>query len=310
MMRIVLCCPGMDATPWLDGLRAALPQAVLTQWQPGDAAHPGAGCAVVWNPPQAFMDAHPVLRLIVNMGAGVDALMRLRLPQGAAVLRITDGGMAAQMAEYACHAVLRHFREFGRYETEMAQGQWRLYPPRRHADFPVGVMGLGALGERVAATLARFDFPVNGWSRSARSVDGVRCFSGEAGLTGFLAATRILVCLLPLTPATQDILCRDTLQRLRPGAYLINMARGEHLVEGDLIELLDSGHMAGAALDVFRTEPLPAQHPFRRHPLITLTPHASARTLPEESIAQIAAKLQALQQGLPIDGLVDLRLGY
>lgn len=309
-MRIVLYCPGIDAAPWLEGLRAALPQTVLTQWQPGDGANPHADCALVWNPPQAFIDAHTGLRWIANMGAGVDALMKLRLPQGAAVLRITDAGMAAQMAEYACHAVLRHFREFGRYETEMAQGQWRLYPPRRRADFPVGVMGLGALGEHVAATLARFDFPVNGWSRNARTLEGVRCFSGEAQLADFLAATRVLVCLLPLTPATRDILRRDTLLLLRPGAYLINMARGEHLVEGDLIELLASGHMAGAALDVFRTEPLPAHHPFRGHPLITLTPHASARTLPEESIAQIAAKLQALEQGLPVQGLVDLRQGY
>jgi len=309
-MRIVLCCPGIDAAPWLEGLRAALPQAVLTQWKPGDGANPHADCALVWNPPQAFMDEHPGLRWIANMGAGVDALIKLSLPQGAAVLRITDAGMAAQMAEYACHAVLRHFREFDRYETEMAQGQWRLYPPRRRADFPVGVMGLGALGERVAATLARFDFPVNGWSRNARTLEGVRCFSGEAQLADFLAATRVLVCLLPLTPGTRDILRRDTLLRLRPGAYLINMARGEHLVEGDLIELLASGHMAGAALDVFRTEPLPAHHPFRGHPLITLTPHASARTLPEESIAQIAAKLQALEQGLPVQGLVDLRQGY
>lgn len=309
-MHIVLCCPGMDAAPWLEGLRAALPRATLTRWQAGAAGHPGADCALVWNPPQAFMDAHPGLGLVVNMGAGVDALMKLRLPQGAVVLRITDGGMAVQMAEYACHAVIRHFREFGRYETEMAQGQWRTHAPRRRADFPVGVMGLGALGERVAASLAGFDFPVNGWSRSARALEGVRCFSGEAQLDAFLAATRVLICLLPLTPATRGILRRDTLLRLQPGAYLVNMARGEHLVEEDLLELLAGGHMAGATLDVFRTEPLPAQHPFRGHPLISLTPHASARTLPEESIAQIAAKLRALEQGRPVQGLVDLERGY
>lgn len=174
-------------------------------------------------------------------------------------------------------------------------------------------MGLGVLGERVSRALAQFDFPVVGWSRSAKTVAGVKCFSGEAGLHDFLAATRILVCLLPLTPDTQNILRRETLQRLLPGAYLINVARGGHLVDDDLIALIDSGHMAGATLDVFRTEPLPAAHPFWCHPKITITPHTSARTLREESIAQIAGKIRALDRGASIAslaGVVDPKKGY
>jgi glyoxylate/hydroxypyruvate reductase A len=174
-------------------------------------------------------------------------------------------------------------------------------------------MGLGALGERVGRALAAFDFPVKGWSRSAKTLAGVQCFSGDAQFNDFLAASRILVCLLPLTSATESILRQDTLARLQPGGYVINVARGRHLVDGDLIALLDSGHLAGATLDVFRTEPLPAEHPFWTHPNITVTPHTSARTLRDESIAQIAEKIRTLESGASLArlaGVVDPNKGY
>jgi glyoxylate/hydroxypyruvate reductase A len=171
-------------------------------------------------------------------------------------------------------------------------------------------MGLGVLGARVAQALAAFEFPVLGWSRSDKEVAGVRCFGGEARFNDFLASSRVLVNLLPLTPGTENILDRDTLGRLQAGGYLVNVARGAHLVDADLLALLDSGHLAGAALDVFRTEPLPAEHPFWRHPKITLTPHTSARTLREESVAQIARKIVALERGEPIAGVVDRNRGY
>jgi glyoxylate/hydroxypyruvate reductase A len=161
--------------------------------------------------------------------------------------------------------------------------------------------------------LAQFDFPILGWSRSPKTVEGVRCFSGEKGFADFLTATRVLVCLLPLTPDTEGILRRDALALLLPGAYVINVARGGHLVDDDLLALITSGHVAGATLDVFRTEPLPATHPFWHHPKITITPHTSARTLREESITQIAGKILALHHGAPIArlaGLVDLKKGY
>jgi glyoxylate/hydroxypyruvate reductase A len=171
-------------------------------------------------------------------------------------------------------------------------------------------MGLGVLGERVAKALQVFEFPVNGYSRSAKNLPGIRSFSGAQGWPEFLAATRVLVNLMPLTPETENILNKDTLSQLQPGGYLINVARGKHLVEEDLITLIDSGHLAGATLDVFRTEPLPADHPFWRHPQITVTPHTSARTLREESIAQIVGKIQALQRGEAINGVVDPQRGY
>ena len=306
-MKITFCCTDTKAEPWLQGLAAALHDAEISVWQPGA---PQADYAVVWAPPQQFMDEQPGLKALFNIGAGVDALLGLRLPPALPVVRLDDAGMAVQMAEYVCHALIRHFREFDGYEADMRAGRWGYRRPRLRQDFPVGVMGLGVLGERVARAVAQFEFPVMGWSRGPKQVEGVRCFSGAEGFDGFLAASRVLVNLLPLTPGTRDIMDRGTLSRLMPGAYVINVARGAHLVDEDLLALIDEGHVAGATLDVFRTEPLPAGHPFWNNPRITLTPHTSARTLRDESIAQIAGKIAAMQRGEPVAGIVDAARGY
>jgi len=306
-LRIAFCCTGTEPEPWLAGLRAALPQAQVALWQPGAGR---ADYALVWAPPQQFFDEQPQLKGVFAIGAGVDALLKLRLPPNATVVRLDDAGMAVQMAEYVCHAVIRHFREFDVYEAETRQGHWTSHKPRKRADFPVGVMGLGVLGQRVARALSQFEFPVNGWSRSPKALDGVRSFSGPAQLDDFLAASRVLVNLLPLTLDTQGIMNLATLSRLRPGGYVINVARGAHLVDEDLLALLDSGQLAGATLDVFRVEPLPPDHPFWRQPKITITPHTAARTLRATSIAQIAGKIEALERGESVVGRVDRGRGY
>ncbi len=306
-MHIIFCCADTRLGPWLEDLRAALPGATVSEWQPGA---PQADHAVVWSPPQRFMDEQRALKTLFNIGAGVDAVLKLKLPPGVKVVRLDDAGMGAQMAEYVCHAVIRHFRDFGGYAADVAQGRWTSRELRRRADYPVGVMGLGVLGARVARALRQFDFPVYGWSQTPKTLEGVVCHAGIDRLDSFLASCRVLVNLLPLTPQTRDILNRRTLARLRPGAYLVNVARGAHLVEEDLLALLDSGYMAGATLDVFRTEPLPAGHPFWTHPQVTVTPHISARTLREESIAQIAGKILALERGDPVAGVVDAARGY
>ena len=306
-MKITFCCTDTKAEPWLQGLAAVLPGAEISVWQPGA---PQADYAVVWAPPQQFMDEQASLKALFNIGAGVDALLKLRLPPQALVVRLDDAGMAVQMAEYVCHAVIRHFREFDGYEADMAAGRWGYRKPRLRSDFPIGVMGLGVLGERVARALAQFDFPINGYSRTPKAIDGVRAFTGAEQFNDFLSASRVLVNLLPLTPDTANVMNQDTLGRLQPGAYVINVARGAHLVEEDLLALIDSGHVAGATLDVFRSEPLPAGHAFWNHPRITITPHTSARTLRDESIAQIARKMAALERGEAVAGIVNPARGY
>jgi glyoxylate/hydroxypyruvate reductase A len=306
-MNILICFDKLPPEPWVQGLAHAFPGAHVAAWTPGA---PQADHAIVWAPPQQFIDEQPGLQTLFNIGAGVDALLQLKLPPSLKVVRLDDAGMSVQMAEFVCHAVIRHFRELDGYDADAQAGKWSYRKPRSRADFAVGVMGLGVLGERVARALQVFDFPVNGYSRSPKDLAGIRCFSGVQALPEFLAATRVLVNLMPLTPETENILNHATLSQLQKGGYVINVARGKHLVDDDLLALIDSGHLAGAALDVFRTEPLPADHVFWQHPKITVTPHTSARTLREESIAQIVGKMQALQRGEPIKGVVDHQRGY
>lgn len=311
-MKIVFCCTNTKAEPWLEGFRKALPGVDIWEWQ---AAEPGqapklADHAVVWSPPQRFIDEQTQLQNVFNIGAGVDALLKLNMPASMNIVRLNDAGMSVQMAEYVCHAVIRHFREFDHYDKDAAVQRWSFRKPMLRADFAVGILGAGVLGSHVARTLQMFEFPVNVWSRSPKHIDGVTSFSGAAQLTDFLKATRVLVNLLPLTPDTENILNQANLSQLQAGAYLINVARGKHLVEQDLLDLLATGHMAGATLDVFREEPLPAGHAFWQHPKITVTPHTSARTLRDESIAQIAGKIKAVYAGQAIEGRVDKVRGY
>ncbi|OYU43939.1 MAG: glyoxylate/hydroxypyruvate reductase A [Burkholderiales bacterium PBB4] len=306
-MRVLYYSADKDGAAWIPALQVALPMAQVELWTPGAAS---ADYAVVWKPPQHLLDEQPRLKALFNTGAGVDALMALRLPVGVPVIRLDDAGMSVQMAEYVCHAVIRHFREFDGYEADMERGTWSFRKPRSRLDFPVGVMGLGVLGERVAKALLQFDFPVNGWSRSPKFLPGVQCFQGTPQWEAFLQNSRVLVCLLPLTLETADLLDARAFAQLRPGGYVINVARGAHVVDADLVTALDSGQLAGATLDVFRVEPLPKGHPFWSHPKITLTPHTSARTLRSESIAQIARKIAALEAGLPVAGRVEAARGY
>jgi glyoxylate/hydroxypyruvate reductase A len=306
-MRIALYQPDGPLEFWINGLHAVWPQAEVALWEPGS---PPADYALVWAPPQAFFDEQPGLKAVFNLGAGVDALMRLRIPPQTLLVRLDDAGMAAQMVEYVCHALLRLFRDMDGYQADARAHRWVRREPAPRSDFPVGVMGLGVLGTRVAQAVGGFGFPVRGWSRRAKVVEGVQCYAGHAQLDAFLAASRVLVCLLPLTQDTANILNRDTLARLQPGGYVINVARGAHLVDADLLALLDSGHLAGATLDVFRTEPLPSDHPFWGYSQIHITPHISARTLQSDSLAQIITKLQALLQGQPVAGVVEPERGY
>ncbi len=306
-MRITFCCAQTQAEPWLMDLRAALPGVDVSLWQPGA---PPADYAIVWAPPQAFFDEQPQLKAAFNIGAGVDALLRLNIAPTTQLVRLDDAGMAVQMAEYVCHALIRHYRQFADYETQQHSSTWSQRAIPLRSQMPVGIMGLGVLGQRVARAVAQFDFPVNGWSRSAKQVDGVRCFHGEQGFSDFLAASKVLVSVLPSTPQTRDLLNRRTLSQLKKGGYLINVARGVQVVEDDLLLLLNEGHLAGAALDVFRTEPLPSAHPLWSHPKVTVTPHIAALTLRQESIAQIAAKIADVEAGKAVAGTVDRQRGY
>lgn len=307
-MRILLQMPGKSIDEWHAELARMLPGARISHW-PDAPADPDY--ALVWRPPaELFLTVRPV-KAIFNLGAGVDALLAVAtLPNEVPVIRLENAGMAAQMAEYVTLAALKVFREADAYAVQQREGRWK--PRRRlaHGDFGIGILGFGVLGRAVAEALAPFGFPLAAWSRTRKAVHGVVAFAGAGELADFLARTHFLVCLLPSTPATRGLLDRAALGRLPPGAHVVNVARGDILVEEDLVALLDSGHLGGATLDVFRIEPLPPEHPFWHHPRITLTPHVSGVTSVADSVAQVAAKIASLERGEAVSGVVDRGRGY
>ena len=300
----------IEPAEWLDPLAAALPGTEVVMWH-ADQPVQDADIAVVWNAPDALFARERKLRVAFNLGAGVDALFRLpSLPADLPIVRLEDAGMAVQMAEYAAHALVRASRQFDQYEAQQREGVWQPLPEIDRAAWPVGVLGMGVMGARVATALAALDYPVAGWSRSGKTPDGIEAFGGSAGLSPFLARTRVLINTLPLTPDTRDLISFETMLQLQSGAYIINMGRGAHLVEEDLITLLDQGHVSGATLDVFREEPLPAGHPFWNDKRVTITPHVAALSLRRETIAQVASKIRAFQRGEPVSGMVSRERGY
>ncbi|GIK85745.1 MAG: glyoxylate/hydroxypyruvate reductase A [Betaproteobacteria bacterium] len=306
-MRLLLAT-ATHAQAWRDAFAAALPGAELHVWPD---APPEVDYALVWKPPPECFARVRVRRAIANLGAGVDALLRVpTLPADVPVLRLTDAGMAEQMVEYVALAVLRAFREQREYARQQRDGRWMPRPRLDKTSYRVGILGMGVLGSAVAQGLLPLGFPLAGWSRRPRRVDGVATWSGADGLDRVLAGTCVLVCLLPSTPDTRGLLDRRTLARLPRGAHLVNVGRGDLVVEPDLLALLDEGHLASATLDVFDAEPLPAGHPFWHHPRIDVTPHVSAATLFHASAAQVAARIAAHARGGPLDGVVDRALGY
>ena len=310
-MRILLYRSDGQTDPWVREFAGVLPEAETVVWQDGDAPCAPCDYAVLWSPSPALLDALKHVKAIFLMGAGVDAILKFgdALPP-VPLVRLGDAGMGVQMAEYVTHAVLRYFRRFDEYERQARRGIWAPLPQFDKAAFTVGVMGMGALGMRVLEALAPFGFPLRGWSRSQKQVAGVGCYAGGHGLDEFLRGTRVLVCMLPLTADTTNLLDRGNRAKLPQGAYLINVARGAHVAEPDLLTLIRAGHIAGATLDVFRNEPLPGPHPFWEEPRITITPHISALTIRSESALQIAGKIRALLRGETVADVVDRQRGY
>lgn len=309
-VRILLYRGDGQTGPWAEDFARLLPGVETLAWREGETL-PACDYAVLWNPSPTLLAQLSGVKAIFLMGAGADAVLKFgeTLPQ-VPLVRLGDAGMAVQMAEYVAYATLRYFRRFDEYEEQARHGLWAPLPVHEKKDFTIGVMGLGKLGLRVVETMRDFGFPVRGWSRTPKDLPGVDCYAGMASLDDFLSGTRVLVSLLPLTAETNNLLDRRRLATLPKGAYLINVARGAQVAEPDLLTLIRSGHIAGATLDVFRNEPLPAPHPFWEEPRITITPHISALTVREEAVRQIIDKIAAFEADQPVADIVDRQLGY
>jgi glyoxylate/hydroxypyruvate reductase A len=309
-MSLLFLAPELNARSWVKHLQRQDPDLDLRVWP--DVGPPDEVLFVLsWKHPLGVMKQFPRLKCIASLGFGVDHILRdPDLPPGVPVTRIVDAGMVAAMSTYVLTAVLTYTRQFDQYRRDQARKVWKPRIPKPPSEVRVGIMGLGHLGSDAARKLRALDFQVFGWSRAAKSIDGVTSFSGNDDLEDFLSRSDILICLLPLTPATHGILNRQTLSKLPAGAYLINAARGEHLVEEDLLAAIEHGSMTGACLDVFRQEPLPESHPFWSHPQVTVSPHVASLTYPEDVAPQIIANYHRVRAGQPPQQVVDLKRGY
>jgi glyoxylate/hydroxypyruvate reductase A len=307
---LLFACAGIDEAAWLSALNAALPDVELRIWpEVGDPAE--IDYALLWKRPASIVAELTNLRVLFSMGAGVELLLAdPELPANLPLVRMVDPSLGEGMREYVLHRVLHYHRRMPELAAAQRERVWKPLVCKAARDQRVSILGLGELGRSCAAALVALGFDVAGWSRTPRDLPGVTPFSGDDGLKQMLGRTDILVCLLPLTPATEGILCKATFDAMPPGGFLINVARGRHLVEQDLLAAFDDRQLAHATLDVFREEPLPRNHPFWDHPLIDVTPHCSALTSPTTAARTLAANIARDVAGEPIPDLVDRSRGY
>lgn len=310
MALLIVMPDGKQANSWARHLKALDPDLTIRIW-PEEGNPKKVTFALAWKHHPGEFLRYPNLRCIASMGAGVDHILGdPELPPGIPITRVVDPSMAQSMSEYVVMAVLNHCRQTHEYHRKQQEKRWLPKVPRKAADLCVGVMGMGRLGMEAAVRLQQMGFPVIGWRRSEAPTGSVASFHGDEGLKSFLAATDVLICLLPLTAATRGILNRSLFKQLPRGAFVINVARGEHLVEKDLLEFLDSGFLSGACLDVFPEEPLPESHPFWGHHRIVVTPHISSLTHPARVAPQIVDNYHRLMEGRPLLHTVDVERGY
>lgn len=263
-----------------------------------------------WQAPDDLTQLLPNLKVLFALSAGVDQLDLSRLPADLPVVRLLDPGITRGMCEYATWAVLSLHRDMLRYREQQAARRWQAHLLQPAENRRVGVMGLGTQAQQILATLAPVGFALSGWARSVHEIEGVDCFAGQAQLSAFLGQCDILLCVLPLTEQTEGILDRNLFALLPRGAGLINMGRGGHLVEGDLLEALESGQLGGAVLDVLQMEPAAADHPFWGHPQVVLTPHVAAMTQPASAFGVLLANIRRFERGERMVGQIDRNRGY
>lgn len=312
-MEIIFYHPTFDTQYWIRELEKQLPGARVREWKAGD--NQPADYALVWHPPVEMLQGR-ALKAVFALGAGVDSILsKLRdhpdmLPLSIPLFRLEDTGMGRQMQEYAVSQVLHWFRRFDDYQALKLASRWQPLPEYRADEFTIGIMGAGVLGAKVAESLQPWGFPLRVWSRSRKSWPQVQSFAGQAELGGFLHGTRVLINLLPNTAETVGIINQTLLAQLPDESYLLNLARGVHVVEEELLAALNNGKLKGAMLDVFSREPLPQESPLWAHPRVAMTPHVAAVTRPMEAIAYIAGTISRLERGESVCGQVDRQRGY
>ena len=309
-MQVIADFPWENGPLWVDELRRQAHRHQIHVWP--DRTDPSLiDAAIVWAPDRALFRDLRNLRAILVPGAGVDQLLRNGpdLPK-VPIIRLADPVMAKRMAEYVLAMVLAHHRQLRRYRDQQKDAVWIRHGHPDASDIRIGVLGLGVMGRAAADHLRLIGYPVTGWSRRPKPIAGIETVSGKAGFEQILASSDVLVCLLPLTGETRGLLNAHAFNALPDGAFVINAARGGHLVVPDLLEALDLGKIEAAALDVFEDEPLPKDSPLWRHPKIMITPHIASLSNPVTGVDQIVKTLDRIEDGEALDHLVDLNAGY
>lgn len=265
---------------------------------------------IAWQVPPDFVESLPRLKVLFSSGAGIDHVDMSVIPPHVPLVRMVEPGIIDGMVEYVSLSVLALHRDFFDYVEMQCAHAWNALEVPPASARTIGVMGMGVLGLAVLDRLASYGFRLRGWNRSPRHLDGVEMFAGSDSLGAFLNGCDVLVCLLPLTPETHGILNRDVFSKLSVGAALINVARGQHLNNGDLVDALDSGQLSRAILDVADPEPLPPHHPLWAHPRIFITPHVASMTQPESAAPILLENIRRDQRGEPLLHIVDRMRGY
>ena len=309
-MSIVIVCPNRDMSDWLTALHSIDPTLNVEVWP--EISDPRAVKYVVsWNQPPHVLDQFPNLMCISSIGAGVEHLLNdTTRPVGIPVVRLIEDDLKQSMAEYVMLGALEYFRRCSDYRLHQEQAKWEELKIPHISQPGIGIMGFGEIGQYVAGKLSDFGFQVHAWNRSRKGTGDIQVFSGRGELGKFLKNSSVLVCLLPLTSETKGILNAQTFSQMPSRAYLINVGRGGHLVDDDLLSALDSGQLSGALLDVFNEEPLPKQHPFWSHEKITVTPHIASVTNPGSASAQIVENYRRALNDKPLLNPVDIDNGY
>jgi glyoxylate/hydroxypyruvate reductase A len=266
--------------------------------------------ALIWTLPDGGLERFSNLRAILSLGAGINQLETQRLPKQVPVARLVDASLTRTMVDYARTAVYRYHRKFHLFERHSRDRNWVFIPPTLTGDTSVGILGLGELGREIALALQRDGFKVSGWSGTPKQLEQVTTCTGREGLHGMVARSRIVLNVLPLTSETRHILSRELFTHFCAGTCLINMGRGRHLVEADLLDAIDTGRIEAATLDVVSSEPLPRAHPFWNHPAILITPHVAGSSVPMSAVTAIAANIRRAMRGERLMHQVDLVRGY
>ncbi len=306
-MSLVIISPGRNPEPWIQALKKSNPNLEIEIFP--DVKNPlEVKYALLWQHPEGILSEYPNLKLVSSMGAGVDHILSdPNIPDNLPIVRIGDDRLTWSMTNYVVMGVLNFHRQIQRYEADKKRKVWDMSNPE--IPVTIGVMGTGALGFDVLEKLDFMGFPVVGFGYSEKTDFPYPYYSKEH-LQEFLSKINVLVCLLPLTPDTENILNLELFEKCNQGTYLINVARGRHLVEEDLPVAIEKGFISGALLDVYREEPLPENHPFWDNPAISMTPHIASVTNPAAAAPQVIENIRRMECNEPLLNLVNRKRGY